>query len=199
MTYHDRSILKGMSLKEVSLEVEQCELKGCPLKSTSVHVRVCETLHYTRSEYVRCNDRHLIWFKVQSSSFSPFKPESVTRSDSREPLHDPKMVGKSDRFYGEVSDVESRYEPPKKGLKDDPIVLSDSEEVNQEYELEFDTKLQSIKKKLKGDLEDMNFEMSYVRVNKKDYQDSNNNEDEDPETPPHYHSDEFYDGSLNEE
>ncbi|KAF3432614.1 hypothetical protein FNV43_RR27354 [Rhamnella rubrinervis] len=151
---------------------------------------------------------------------------------SREPLYDPKMVGNSIHSFGEVSDAESRYEPPKKGSKDDPIILSDSEEVDQEDKLEdnkrkwdaafdaildeeqqelekenfdpfryssFDTKLQSTKTKLKGDPEDMDFEMNYARVNEKAYQDSDDDEDEVPKTAPHYHSDEFYEDSSSEE
>ncbi|KAF3451358.1 hypothetical protein FNV43_RR07453 [Rhamnella rubrinervis] len=55
---------------------------------------------------------------------------------SRKPLRDPKMVGKIVRSSGEVNDAESHYKPPKKGSKDDPIVLSDSEEVDLENELE---------------------------------------------------------------
>ncbi|KAF3432482.1 hypothetical protein FNV43_RR27222 [Rhamnella rubrinervis] len=99
---------------------------------------------------------------------------------------------------------------------DDHIVLSDSEEVDQEDESEdnkrkwdaaFDAMLDEeqqvlvwdTKKKLKGDLEDMDFEMSYARVNKKDYQDFDDNKDEDPKTLPHYHSDEFYEDSSSEE
>ncbi|KAF3432570.1 hypothetical protein FNV43_RR27310 [Rhamnella rubrinervis] len=166
------------------------------------------------------------------------------------------MVGKIVRSRGEVSDAESRYEPPKRGSKDDPIVLSDSEEVDQEDKLEvnkrkwdaaFNAMLdeeqqvlvleymyglrdalpfeegeplsawltseedykkerdemlkydESTKKKLKGDPDDMDFEMNYARVNEKDYQDSNDDEDEEPKTPPHYHSDEFYEDSLSEE
>ncbi|KAF3440770.1 hypothetical protein FNV43_RR19056 [Rhamnella rubrinervis] len=46
----------------------------------------------------------------------------------------------------------------------------------------FDTKLQSTKRRLKGDSENMDFEMSYARVNDKDYRDSDDDEDEDPKT-----------------
>ncbi|KAF3434609.1 hypothetical protein FNV43_RR21694 [Rhamnella rubrinervis] len=46
------------------------------------------------------------------------------------------MVGKIVHSHSEVSDVESRYEPPKKSSKDNPIVLSDSEELDQKDELE---------------------------------------------------------------
>ncbi|KAF3433509.1 hypothetical protein FNV43_RR24611 [Rhamnella rubrinervis] len=65
--------------------------------------------------------------------------------------------------------------------------------------LSFDTSLQDTKKKLKGDLEDMDFETSNARVKDKDDWVSNDNEDEDPETLPYYHSDEFHDDSSNEE
>ncbi|KAF3448185.1 hypothetical protein FNV43_RR08897 [Rhamnella rubrinervis] len=92
------------------------------------------------------------------------------------------MVGKIVCSSSEVSDTESYYELPKKGSKDDPIILSDSEEVE-----------------LKGNPKDMDFEMSYARVNKKNYQDSDGDEDEDPKTPLHYHSDEFHDDSSNEQ
>ncbi|KAF3455700.1 hypothetical protein FNV43_RR00342 [Rhamnella rubrinervis] len=174
------------------------------------------------------------------------------------------MVGKFVCSRDEVSDIESRYEPPKKVSRDDPIMVSDSEEVDKEDESEdnkhkwdvalidalpfekgesllawftneedykkereemlkydevvrrkimkeleeedfdplwcslFDTKLQSTKKRLKGDPEDMDFEMSYARVNDKNYRDSNVDEDEDPETPPHYHIDEFHSDSSSE-
>ncbi|KAF3440763.1 hypothetical protein FNV43_RR19049 [Rhamnella rubrinervis] len=42
----------------------------------------------------------------------------------------------------------------------------------------FDGKLQNTKKKLKGDPEDMNLEMSYGRVSNKNYWDSDDDEDE---------------------
>ncbi|KAF3433577.1 hypothetical protein FNV43_RR24679 [Rhamnella rubrinervis] len=165
------------------------------------------------------------------------------------------MMGKIVRSCGELSDAKSRYEPLKKGSKDDPIIVSNSKEVDQNVVLEdnalpfeegepipawftseedykkkreeilkydepmrrkiikeleekdfdyfrcssFDTKIQSTKKRLIGDPEDMDFEMSYARVNEKDYQDFDVDEDEDHETPPHYHSDEFHDDSSSEE
>ncbi|KAF3445914.1 hypothetical protein FNV43_RR11091 [Rhamnella rubrinervis] len=69
------------------------------------------------------------------------------------------------------NDVELRYEPPKKGTK----------------------------KRLKEDPEDMNYQMSYTRVKDEVDRVYDDNEDEDLETPPHYHSDEFYGDSSSEE
>ncbi|KAF3445991.1 hypothetical protein FNV43_RR11169 [Rhamnella rubrinervis] len=129
------------------------------------------------------------------------------------------MVGKIICSSGEASDAKRRYEPPKKSLKDDPIILSDSEEVEdtlsfkegeplpawftseEDYKKEREEmlKYEATKKKLKGDSEDMDFKMSYASMNEKDYQDFDDDEDEDPKTPPHYHSDEFYEDSLSEE
>ncbi|KAF3445980.1 hypothetical protein FNV43_RR11158 [Rhamnella rubrinervis] len=61
----------------------------------------------------------------------------------------------------------------------------------------FDASLRNTKKKLKEDPEDIDFEMSYVRLKDKDYQVSD--EDEDTKTPPHYHSEEFHGDSSSEE
>ncbi|KAF3440721.1 hypothetical protein FNV43_RR19007 [Rhamnella rubrinervis] len=58
---------------------------------------------------------------------------------------------------------------------------------------------QDTKKKLKGDLEDMDYEMSYARVKDKDYWVFNDDKDEDPETLSHYHNDEFHYDSSSEE
>ncbi|KAF3433510.1 hypothetical protein FNV43_RR24612 [Rhamnella rubrinervis] len=51
---------------------------------------------------------------------------------SQEPLCNPKIGHSRD----EASDAELHYEPPKKGSKADTIIVSDSEEVDQEDELE---------------------------------------------------------------
>ncbi|KAF3434571.1 hypothetical protein FNV43_RR21656 [Rhamnella rubrinervis] len=46
------------------------------------------------------------------------------------------MVEKIVCSHIKVSDVESHFEPPKKGSKDDPIIVNNSEEVGQENKLE---------------------------------------------------------------
>ncbi|KAF3433626.1 hypothetical protein FNV43_RR24729 [Rhamnella rubrinervis] len=63
----------------------------------------------------------------------------------------------------------------------------------------FDARRQGTKKKIKGDLEEMDFEMSYAKVKDKDYHVSNDDEDDNPQTLPHYHSNEFHDDSSNKE
>ncbi|KAF3456488.1 hypothetical protein FNV43_RR01139 [Rhamnella rubrinervis] len=134
------------------------------------------------------------------------------------------MVGKFVCSRDEVSDIESRYEPPKKVSRDDPIMFrsmcadlemryhlikenlssawfTNEEDYKKEREemLKYDEVVRrKIMKELKGDPEDMDFEMSYARVNDKNYRDSNVDEDEDPETPPHYHIDEFHSDSSSE-
>ncbi|KAF3454149.1 hypothetical protein FNV43_RR04596 [Rhamnella rubrinervis] len=113
------------------------------------------------------------------------------------------MVAKFVHSRDEASNVESHYEPSKKGLKDDPIIQI----LVWEYACGFRDALPfkereplsaCTKKRLKGDPEDMDFEMSYTKVKDKDYHISDDAEDEDPKTPPHYHSDEFHDSPSEE-
>ncbi|KAF3445831.1 hypothetical protein FNV43_RR11008 [Rhamnella rubrinervis] len=63
----------------------------------------------------------------------------------------------------------------------------------------FDVRFQGTKNRLTEYPEDMNYKMSYTKVKDEADRVSDDNEDKDPETPSHYHSDEFYRDSSSEE